>query len=148
MTEFAKRPDLDWQSLEKNLEATVRKNGFQPTPITGGEIVQLFILSQYLETFMLRFDANNNQTLNLDESYVAYGVYKNILKELLSGFVSTDDDVLNIYTFMFNYGETPLSGMGGMLKYVNWRVKRELGQWEYEADRIRLSQILSSLSAL
>ncbi len=148
VAEFIRRPDSDWQSLEKNLETTVRKNGFQPNPITGGEIVQLFILSQYLETFMLRYDLNHNQTLNLNESYVAYGVYKNILKDLLSGFVSTDDDVLNIYTFMFNYGETPLSGVGGMLKYVNWRVKREMGQWEYEADRIRLSQILSSLSAL
>lgn len=145
---FVGLPDSKWADLEKNFETTVRKNGYQPTPVTTGEIVQLFILAQYLETFMLRFDATQSQALNLTESLVAFEVYKGTLKELLAGFVTTDDEILNIYTFMFNYGETPLSGIGGMLKYVNWRVKREQGLWAYEADRVRLSQILSSLSAL
>jgi len=137
-----------WPDLEKNFEVTVRKKGFSNNPITGSEMAQFFILSQYVEMFMLRFDENRTQSLNLDESYVVYGIFKRTLKELLGGFVSTDDELLNIYTFMFNYGQTPLAGMNGALRYTNWRVKRELGLWEYEADRIRLSQILSSLSTL
>lgn len=137
-----------WSDLERNFEITVRKKGFTDDPITGSEMAQFFILSQYLEMFMLRFDENRTQTLDLDESYVAFGIFKATLKELLGGFVSSDDGLLSIYTFMFNYGETPMAALNGPLRYANWRVKRELGQWEYEANRIRLSQILSSLSTL
>jgi len=113
--------------------------------ISGTTYLMEFMVINYIETFMQRFDQNHDGLINLNESMSAYPIYGPVLTEMLANYFDASD-VQPIYTFMFNYGATPLSMFGGSVRYLYW--KWNPSTWAYSADRKTLASILAELAKL
>jgi hypothetical protein len=69
-----------WIQLEKEMERLVRTQGFSQDPIDGGEITRMWILLQYVETIMGRFDEDKSGHLTNLEIWRAFNLYTNWLQ--------------------------------------------------------------------
>lgn len=131
----------------KNVELTTR-DGIKDTPFSRGEVIEMIVLMQYIETFFAIYDGNQNQRINVDETLRAFPVYRQSLDEIVKGSYGLDmgnDDLLALFTYFFKYGKPPQSSLGGMVKFLNWKWRPD--KWKYEEDRIRVSEILAELNA-
>lgn len=111
-----------------------------------GDLLQVWMLFQYVETFLRRFDLDRNETIELPESLQAFEIYGATLGRLLPGGQMPPDEVLAFFTFMMNYGDTPFGMFGGQVLFNHWRWHRD--QWVFSADRAVLMAILNQLSKL
>lgn len=137
-----------WGKFEKYQEEIVRSDGYAETPIKKGEVLEMWMLLQYIETFFGRFDSRNPKTtINLEDSLDAYVVYEPYLRELLKQFPFGKKDRRALFTYLFKYGKVHILDdvIGGAVRFVWWRLNEK--SWEYEASRMRVIQILASLSA-
>lgn len=135
-----------WTSLELNLERALRGPDLSQ-PISRSEILEMWVLLQYVETFFGRFDANGSTTVNVEEALASFPVFEPILTELLGGFFAGEGEILAFFTFMMRYGETPFNAKwGGELKFLHWKWHRH--QWSFEANRLRILSILAELNEL
>ncbi len=138
-------PEL-WSNIEINLEKALRDPDLTK-PISRGEILKMWVLLQYVETFFAKFDENGNTTVDLQESLVSYQVFQSTLASLLTGALSDDAGIKAFFTFTMRYGETPFNAKwGGELKFLNWKWSEE--KWNYEANRLRVLKILAALNEL
>lgn len=138
-----------WREFEKYQEKAVRTDGFSNSPISRGDIMEMWILLQYIETFYSRFDNEGPLgTINLNDSLSAYDVYRPYLKDLLSDYPLSKADRLALFTYMMKYGTIPYfeDGWGGLVRFVNWKLTKH--KWKFEADRLKIVKILASLSSL
>lgn len=136
-----------WNQFMKHLEATTRL-GAEAEPFSRGDVVEVMVLLQYVETFFAKYDLDGNQRISVDETLTAYPVYKNSLDQIVRnsfGITMGDGDLRALFTFLFRYGKPPQSTFGGMLKFLNWRWNR--GEWEYDVDRMRVIEILAELNS-
>ncbi len=141
-------PNL-WIEMTKLLESTVRDAPEFGRPIPESDLSLMWVLLQYIETYYLKYDSNQNDLISLAESRTAFdNVYKAILVDLLDGIVENEEDVLTFYTYLFKFGDTPFSQnrMGRSVRFLNWKYHPE--KWSYEVNRLRLVEILSALSKL
>lgn len=134
----------DWKTLGPLLESAVR--GSATGPLTTGNYVSIWVMLQYVEVFMARFDADQSTTINKVESLEAYKIYGPTLSGLIQSYNLSSDEERALYTFLFRYGETPTDSFTGSLKFLMWKWNEET--WSFEANRVRLTQILSRLSTL
>ncbi|MCB0406747.1 MAG: hypothetical protein KDD34_01010 [Bdellovibrionales bacterium] len=138
-----------WIQFEKYLEITVRKEGYSQLPILRSDIMEMWILLQYIETFFGRFDQSAPMgTINVPDSLQAYEVYAPYLAVLLKGYPISEKVRRAIFTYLMKYGKIHYfdDAIGGSLKFIGWMLSES--RWEYEADRLRLVQILASLSSI
>lgn len=136
-----------WLDYNKYLEITIR-GSYSIVPLEYGDLIQMMILAQYIETFFGRFDGDKSTTIRVNESLNAYSmVYKGPLSSILDGF-GDDTDVLALFTYLFKFGNTPFNDgkIGGGVRFQNWKWHPE--KWVYEANRTRLLQILATLNSL
>lgn len=149
MQEYFKN-DIDgsqWRYFEKFQEMTVRKEGFSDQPISKADIMEMWILLQYIETFYGRFDTGLPfGTINVTESLDAYEVYGPYLQVLLKKYPLGSGERRGLFTYLMRYGKIHFLDdvIGGAIKFIWWLLNEK--KWSYEADRTRLVQILASLA--
>lgn len=114
--------------------------------ISGTTYLMEFMVINYIETFMQRFDQNGDGLINLNEAMAAYPIYGPVLTEMLAKYNIDASEIQALYTFMFNYGATPFSMFGGSVRYLYW--KWNLSSWSFSADRKTLASILAELAKL
>jgi hypothetical protein len=133
-----------WKNLQPLLERAARPK--QSTgDLSSGDVVKMWILMQYIEIFFSKYDANRNGLIETDESLIAFKTYDPTVASLLQGFDLGDGERKAFFTYLFNFGSTPFDDFAGALKFLHWTW--EESQWSYEADRLRLAQILAKLAA-
>jgi hypothetical protein len=126
-------------------EETALGRGVEGT-YSRGDLLQVWMLFQYIEFFLLHFDSNLNQRIEVDEGLRAYQVIGPQLAALLAGMGLPPDDILAFFTFMLKYGDTPFTMWGGQVAFNHWRWHRN--SWEFSSDRAALMDLLRQLSKL
>jgi len=111
-----------------------------------GDLLQTYQLMGYVETFMELYDANHDDHIDLGEATVAFKVFGPTLGRLLSGAGLGDQQVLEFFTFMMKYGDTPFTMFGGQIAFNNWQWFPNT--WVFAADRNVLMSILNQLATL
>jgi hypothetical protein len=140
-------PSVVWGKFVHLMEAAVRDPNRLDQPVTRSNIVESMILLHYIETFFARFDLGNDQRANVGETLRAYPLYRKTLLDLVKkmyGITLGEEDLEALFTFFFKYGSPPEANFGGMVKLLNWKWTRS--SWSYEADRMRVIEILSQLN--
>jgi hypothetical protein len=136
-----------WNQFMGHLEATTRL-GLEAEPFSRGDVVEVMVLLQYVETFFAKYDVDGNERINVDETLNAFPVFKRSLDQIVQnsfGIDLGDSDLRAVFTFLFRYGKPPQATFGGMLKFLNWKWNRH--EWEYDVDRMRVTEILAELNA-
>ncbi len=136
-----------WDQFERYQEETIRDEGYSSLSIKKGDILEMWMLLQYIDTFFGRFDLRNPKTtINVGDSLDAYTVYAPYLAELLSDYPLGAKERRALFTYLMKYGKIHFfdDEIGGAIRFVWWRLNEK--QWEFEADRLRIIQILASLS--
>jgi hypothetical protein len=147
--DFAKKmSDKSWQRYIRNLEIINRTEGDAPTPISRSSIYESFVLLQYIEVLMLRFDADRDGQLSLGEALNLLGLFKNTIASALGlDPIKDKAEIEVIFTYLLHYGELPnAQDPLSAVRYENWKLKRD--HWELGIDRGAILQIISALSKL
>lgn len=118
----------------------------QTRPFSTGDLLQVWCLFQYVETFQLRFDVDRTELITLPEGMAAYQIYGGTLQRMLKKYGLSDDQVLAFFTFLMKYGDTPFGMFGGQVIFLNWQWHRD--SWAFSADRSVLMSILNQLHKL
>lgn len=137
-------PDQGFKVYVNSAEA-IALSGLVEGEFSTGDLMQVWIVFQYIETFLDKYDRDSTQTINLSESDPAYALFGPTLGMLLNGLVS-EDELFGFFTFMLKYGDTPFTMYGGQVAYLHWRWHRN--DWSFEADRKNLMGILYQLSQM
>lgn len=116
------------------------------TEITVGDLLQIWDLFQYVETFIQRYDRDLSDTINLGEADTSFEVYGPTLTVLLSPVGMPEEEIEPFYTFMMKFGDTPFTMWGGSIAFNYWKWHQD--QWSFEAERATLMSILNQLSKL
>lgn len=119
--------------------------------ITVGEfgvadVLQVWMLFQYVETFLQRYDGNFSDTVSLPEATPAFDVYGPILGKMLSRVGLPPAELFGFFTFLMKYGDTPFTMFGGQVLYNHWKWHQK--DWAFESERTHLMGILNQLSKL
>lgn len=139
------RPAGTFLKYMRQAEATVNGQA-EEGEFSTGELLQVWMLFQYAETFIGRYDLDHSETIALDEALAAYQVFGPTLGRLLSPTGLSSDEVLAFFTFMMKYGDTPFTMFGGQILFNHWKWHR--GAWAFAADRTVLMSILNQLAQL
>lgn len=124
-------------------EETILKR-VQLEPYNKTDLMQVWMIFQYVETFLRRYDTNLDQIIVVDEGLTAYRVYGPTLMNLLASTGIPQDEILAFFTFMMRYGDTPFTMLGGQILFNHW--KWHQNEWAFNADRAILMSILNQLS--
>jgi hypothetical protein len=111
-----------------------------------GDLLQVWALFQYVDTFIQRYDVNWNDTINADEGRTAFIVYGPILSDLLASANIPEVAKLPFFTFMLKFGDTPFLMIGGPVAFQYWR--HHESAWLFESERTQLMSILRQLAQL
>jgi hypothetical protein len=139
----------NWERDIKSMERISRKDGATNTPIKNVDIMETFVLIQYIEVVMLRFDVDRSGDLDIVEGFKMLKLFKNIIGDLI-GFDPDQNpaEFETIFTYILKYGGIPNSNDPlSSLRYFNWK-NQPKSQWKIAADRGILLQILASISGL
>ncbi len=126
------------------LEMAGRFDGLTQDPVEAGDMDGVAVVLHYIETFFARFDTNYSGTINPDKALPAFAVFKPEFKKLVTQQIQSepsDWQLEAIFTYLLKYGETP--SRSGLLW---WQARRSSGVGGFEADRLRILQILASLT--
>jgi hypothetical protein len=134
----------------RNIEKTNRDEGASPVPILRSDIYETFVLLQYIEVIMLRYDTNGSGALDLFEALKALELFKYTIGDFLSLNPDKPQDMLELeilFTYMLKHGDFPNPNDPlAQLKLSNWRWQK--GKWEIAANRGILFQILATISQM
>jgi hypothetical protein len=140
--------DKGWANLLKALEKANRDEGASNDPIKVGDIYEMGVLLEYIETVMLRFDADLNGRLDLQEGLSALPLFQATLAEFMDvNPKKKAKDIRAVFTYMLHYGKIPdKKDPVSIVKFLLWKWNEK--SWKVDADRGVLLQILASLSSL
>lgn len=110
------------------------------------DLLQVWMIFQYVETFLRRYDLDHSGTVNLRESESAFVVFGPILGKMLASVGLPPQEVFGFFTFMMKYGDTPFTLFGGQILYNHWTWHPQ--EWAFESERNHLMGILNQLSKL
>ncbi len=124
-------------------EETILKK-VQTGSFTTSDLMQVWMIFQYVETFLARFDVQKDQVIVLAEGLRAFEVYGPTLGKMLSSTGLPEQEIMAFFTFMLKYGDIPFSMLGGQVLFNHWKWHRN--DWDFSADRGVLLSILYQLS--
>lgn len=134
-----------WDTLVEYLETAVRgpEGADGATPIKTSDIKELLVLAQYLETFFLRFSKDGDfWHISKEEALVAFPIYDLPLLSLL-GFADREDREA-LFAYMMKNCQPPPQTIEGLEELQKWKNQKD--QWEFQADRVCLTHVLSELA--
>jgi len=114
--------------------------------ISGTTYLTEFMVANYIETFMERFDQNKDGLIDLKDAMLAFPIYGPVLTDMLAAKKIPAEEIESIYTFLFSYGATPFSVYVGSVRYLYWKWHSD--SWAFTADRKTLASILAELTKL
>ncbi len=137
-----------WQKFIKNLEVVNRDEGAVSSPISRTAVYESYVLLQYIEVLMLRFDENRDGKLDLNESLKLLKLFLGTISSALNLDQENDRaEIESLFTYLLNYGTFPsLDDPISKLRYENWKLKQ--GSWVIGVDRADVLQIIAVLSKL
>ncbi|MGE3760474.1 MAG: hypothetical protein AB7H97_22100 [Pseudobdellovibrionaceae bacterium] len=142
---FKKNPVKEFAKYSKSAEETILGQ-----PVGGefgtGDLLQAWMIFQYVETFDRHFDKDENEIIDLIEGKEAYKLFGPMVGKLIEPIGLPSDEVLAFFTFLLKYGDTPFTMLGGQLAWDHWRWHEK--DWSLEAERSKLVDVLKQLSKL
>lgn len=140
--------DSRWDKDIRNMERTNRASGDFSKPIFKTDIYETFVMLQYIEVIMLRFDEDSSGDLDIKEALKAFKHFKNVIGGLLGLDLQTEsDDIEAMFTYMLKYGETPdVNDPLARMRFQNWKWQKD--KWRLTAHRGTFLQILATLKGL
>jgi hypothetical protein len=140
-TLFSNLPNLNkWLGNDANLFAAYTKD---VNTIVGTSELMEFMIVNYIETFMQRFDANRDGLITISEAETAFKVYGPVLVGMLAENNVPQSDVSPLYAWLFAYGKKPGNDLSDSLHWLWW--KENFTSWSCSADRKTLASILAAL---
>lgn len=137
------KKDKDWLNFTKDFELAVRKKETPKDFISKSEIAQIFMLTQFIETIMMRYDQDNNKTLDINEGLSAVPLFQLEISKI-SG-IDDPEELKVLFTYLLRYGEAPdLKNPISLIRYLFWRLNKN--KWKLETDRGNIVKILSSFN--
>ncbi|MCB0351271.1 MAG: hypothetical protein KDD38_08820, partial [Bdellovibrionales bacterium] len=132
----------------KNMERTNRKDGPTSDPILHSDIDETFVMLQYIEVIMLRFDEDRSGDLNIKEALKAFKHFKNVIGDMLGLDSRTESEEIEaLFTYMLKYGDAPsLDDPLARMRFQNWKWQKK--KWRLSAHRGTFLQILATLKGL
>ena len=137
-----------WQNNLTNIEKVVRANGPSSNPMTHADVDESFILLQYIETLMLRFDTDHDGIISPVEAIKMLKLFgPTIANALHLDPNQNQQQIEDMFTYILRYKELPNpNDPVAQLRFENWRLQR--GHWEFGIDRGGLLTIIAYLSSL
>lgn len=142
---FKKNPVKEFAKYSKSAEETILGQPVEGTFGTG-DLLQAWMIFQYVETFDRHFDTDQNEVIDLAEGKEAYKLFGPMVGKLIEPIGLPSDEVLAFFTFLLKYGDTPFTMLGGQLAWDYWRWHQN--DWSLEAHRAKLVDVLKQLSKL
>lgn len=139
------QPMLAWLKYSVQGEETVLGEKVVGS-FSVGSLMQSVVIMEYVETFLRYYDADLSETVSLQEGRQAFQVFGPTLQNLLAPAGVPPEEILDFFTFLLKYGDTPFSMFGGQVLYTHWKWHRN--DWAFESDRSHLMSILNQLSKL
>lgn len=103
-----------------------------------GDLLQAFQVIQYVETFMLRFDRDSSERIDVREAQSAYPIYSATLAKLLGKAKLSPDQLNGFFTFLFRSGMTPFTGYD-VNNPETWAINAEFNHWCWFPEKRRLN---------
>jgi hypothetical protein len=146
LTAGFKKPVKEFEKYSKAAEETILGQPATDTMGTG-DLLQVWMVFQYVETFEHRFDVDpNDDIINLREGKEAFQLFGGPLGKMVEPIGLPPNEVLGFFTFLLKYGDTPFTMLGGQIAYNHW--KWHENDWTLETDRQKLIEVLKQLSKL
>lgn len=142
---FKKNPVKEFAKYSKSAEETILGQPVDGTFGTG-DVLQAWMIFQYVETFDRHFDADQNEIINLAEGKEAYKLFGPMVGKMIEPIGLPSEDVLAFFTFLLKFGDTPFTMLGGQLAWDYWRWHQN--DWSLETERSKLVDVLKQLSKL
>jgi hypothetical protein len=134
-----------WREFFKKIQVTALGD-VESEPWNLGDRTLVWMLLDYLENFVQKYDSNQNETISLPEAKVVFATFDKNLQKLFAPLGMPEEEVYPFFTFMMNYGETYFDRFGGQIEFIHWKHTPE--NWQFESNRYRLTNILFELSKL
>jgi hypothetical protein len=100
---------------------------------------------QYLEMMIVRFDANKDGIIDLQEAKDTFPAFKGMLMELIKGqSLIKEKDLLAMFLYIMHYGSPPAGVKDYLFKWLPWKSNPD--KWTVAADRNRLAGILGYIA--
>jgi len=142
-----------WETDIRSMEKINREERDADSPIKKSDVYESFILLEYIENTMLRFDEDRSGDIDLKEAFKMLKLYKNIIAGIIGlnpeGNKEDEEQLETIFTYMLNYGEFPVPDENhplDELRFLNWQMQK--GRWKLAANRGMLLKILASFQRL
>ena len=140
--------DKRWRKDIKNIETINRDEGAANTPILKSDYIETWVLTQYLETMILRFDKNRSGQIEIREAFKLLWHFRSVLGNILGLNPDDDEDYAEMesfFTYSLKYGEMPnFEEPITQLRYENWKIKK--AKWSLAADRGTLLAVLAFIA--
>jgi hypothetical protein len=139
--------------MRVNIENAGRLHGTTDSTIASFDIQSMAGAMQYVETLIMRFDADQDQTLDVAESLAAFPVFDNFLAKNIkciypnNSLINTSNQSMMeaIFTDIISTGTLPSTSVGGMIDFLVWWAGEGLGTWKYNADRMKLYGVFGAI---
>jgi hypothetical protein len=140
--------DKNWNNYIKYLEIVNRPEGPAATPITNTAIYESFVLLQYIEVLMLRYDTEHTGKIGIIGCFKMLDLFVDTIAAALGLDPVADRPEIEVFwTFMLHYGAPPdPKDPISQLRYENWKLKR--GKWELGVDRSNILDVMAILTKL
>lgn len=128
-----------WDRYERTLENTVRANGYSDDPVTYADMMEMWILLQYIETFFARFDEDNSGGISISEGWKAYSYLKGGMSTPKDQLTLLDQQIQQVFASLGRIDVAMKVGENGFGSDVK-------GGGFFEANRLRVAQIIARLA--
>ncbi|HVK61577.1 MAG TPA: hypothetical protein VM432_08510, partial [Bdellovibrionales bacterium] len=133
--------------LQKALEQAALKNGYSDKAIGQGDINNISMAMQYIESLYVRFDHDQSGTINYKEALESYYLFEQLLVQVKEFGDLNEEDRRAAFLYVIRYQHAPTSIADKLFFQFVWRVSPS--RWEkIQADRLALVQILGELKEL
>lgn len=157
--------DAEWKEWAEGMEEMARKTK-QPQAFERSELLAVTIASQYIETFLRKYDLNQDELIDFAETVNSFENFKVALLALpqIQGTQAEEDPqvLLAVYSFFLRNGRLPNEIFGQPVELYGWlkRVQRctvvdsqgqisvasNINTCQYKSSRSKLMKILAFLS--
>jgi len=135
--------EKDRKVIQDGLEFAGRRYGVTDRLIGGVDIQGIAGVLHFIETVFLRFDQDNNQSMNVAETLEAVKVFGKIISDV-GGIDPNNKSLIEAaFTFTLKKGRVPSSNLGGIAELGLWLVMRPF--WSLDVGRADVYKLLPVL---
>lgn len=127
--------------MEKSIGGKAKRD--QTGIFTRSEAVRLIVVLQYVETFFMVYDYNEDLQLVYNEASVAYPKFEDYLQEI-SDDIDSDKRAESMFYYLIAQGKVPVTLAEKLKYFLEWESQPK--KWKTaKGDRFRILKILATL---